>query len=129
MVLGHAQVAKAQECEANTGPAGVPPTAAGADAAEEVRMNDGHRSRVQVQWAPCTTLHLSGASKERWDRCCHIAAQEDDPLEAYMNAVQQEVAEDKPTNRARPGLEVDEQDNVAEYMEARHSSAPRIAVC
>jgi hypothetical protein len=37
-----------------------------------------------------------------------------------MNAVQQEVAQDKPTNRARPGLEMDEQDNVAEYLEARH---------
>lgn len=41
-----------------------------------------------------------------------------DELEAYMNAVQQEVAENKPTNRARPGLEVDEQGNVADYMEA-----------
>lgn len=35
-----------------------------------------------------------------------------------MNAVQEEVAANKPTNRARPGLEVDEQDNVADYMEA-----------
>ena len=39
-----------------------------------------------------------------------------------MNAVQQEVAQDRPTNRARPGLEVDEQDDVAEYLEARPSS-------
>jgi hypothetical protein len=30
-------VAKAQECEANTGPAGEPPAADGAAAAEEVR--------------------------------------------------------------------------------------------
>lgn len=41
-----------------------------------------------------------------------------------MNAVQQEVAENKATNRARPGLEVDEQDNVADYMEASADGNP-----
>ena len=35
-----------------------------------------------------------------------------------MAGVQQEVAANKPTQRHRPGLEVDEQDNVADFMEA-----------
>jgi hypothetical protein len=47
-----------------------------------------------------------------------------------MSAVRQEVAEDRPTNRARPGLEVDEQDNVAEYLEARlFRTASHSAAC
>lgn len=37
LVMQMLQVAKAQECEANTGPAGQPPAAAGAAAEEEVR--------------------------------------------------------------------------------------------
>lgn len=47
----------------------------------------------------------------------HSITQEDDPLEAFMASVQQEVAANKPTNRHRPGLELDVQDNVADYME------------
>lgn len=35
-----------------------------------------------------------------------------------MASVQQEVAANKPTNRKQPGLETDEQDNVADYIEA-----------
>ena len=113
------QVAKARECEANTGPAGAPQAAGGADAAQEVCM--AHAPAACARAVPGAVLaprHQSAPGTAAKGHC--HAAQEDDPLEAYMNAVQQEVAQDKPTNRARPGLEMDEQDNVAEYLEARH---------
>ena len=43
-----------------------------------------------------------------------------DPLEAFMADVQKEVVANKPTNRARPGLDLDrEDDHVADFLEAQ----------
>lgn len=44
-----------------------------------------------------------------------------DPLDAFMAGVQREVVANKPTNRARPGLELDEADHVADYMEQQQA--------
>lgn len=54
-----------------------------------------------------------------------------DPLDAFMADVQKEVVANKPTNRARPGLELDrEDDHVADFLEAQargHVGAPSAA--
>lgn len=51
----------------------------------------------------------------------HAGPQDDyDPLEAFMADVQKEVVANKPTNRARPGLDLDrEDDHVADFLEAQ----------
>ncbi|KAK9804524.1 hypothetical protein WJX73_004516 [Symbiochloris irregularis] len=49
------------------------------------------------------------------------AEEEVDPLEAFMADINQEVKEDKPPHQAKPAqkLDVDEEDHVADFMEAR----------
>lgn len=50
-----------------------------------------------------------------------------DPLDAFMAGVQREVVANKPTNRARPGLELDESDHVADYMEQQQAGEATIS--
>lgn len=46
------------------------------------------------------------------------AADEDDPLDLYMKGIDQEVKEDKSSGRkAKPGIELDEEDAVADFLE------------
>lgn len=44
---------------------------------------------------------------------------EDDPLEAFMAEIAEEVKADKPSAKAKPkaGIELDEDDNVADFLE------------
>ena len=45
---------------------------------------------------------------------------EDDPLDAFMAEINQEVKADKPAAvKPKGDLELDEEDNVADYMEVR----------
>lgn len=65
VAVASAQVAKAQECEANTGPAGAPPAADGAGAAEEVRMPNPSAARASVMGALLALPHVSAALEDR----------------------------------------------------------------
>ncbi len=54
------------------------------------------------------------------------AEAEDDPLEAFMAGIAEEVKADKPTAKAKPkaGIELDDDDNVADFLEVRiHSTS------
>ena len=44
---------------------------------------------------------------------------EDDPLDAFMADINKEVTADKPSVKAKPkaGIELDEEDNVADFLE------------
>ncbi len=45
-------------------------------------------------------------------------ADEDDPLDVYMKGIDQEVKDDKSSGRmAKPGIELDEEDAVADFLE------------
>ena len=49
------------------------------------------------------------------------AEEEDDPLESFMAEMQEEAKAEKPTApKQKPGLELDDDDNVADYMEVKH---------
>lgn len=43
---------------------------------------------------------------------------EDDPLDLYMMGIDQQVKDDKPSGRKpKPGIELDEDDNVADFLQ------------
>ena len=47
------------------------------------------------------------------------AEEEDDPLDAFMADINEEVKADKPSVKPKPkaGMELDEEDNVADFLE------------
>ncbi|KAK9915167.1 hypothetical protein WJX75_005510 [Coccomyxa subellipsoidea] len=53
---------------------------------------------------------------------------EDDPLDLYMMGIDKEVKDDKPSGRKpKPGIELDEEDNVADFLQARKQTAAMAA--
>ena len=49
-----------------------------------------------------------------------VAEEEDDPLESFMAEMQAEAKAAKPAvQQPKQGLELDEEDNVADYLEVR----------
>ncbi|BDA43593.1 probable ATP-dependent RNA helicase DDX42 [Coccomyxa sp. Obi] len=72
--------------------------------------------------------YTTGPARKPEEQHQEAEADEDDPLDLYMKGIDQEVKDDKSSGRkTKPGIELDEEDAVADFLEARQQTAAAAA--